>query len=122
MEEIGNRYKDLIVWQKSMVLVKKVYEITKSYPKEELYALTSQTKKSAISIPSNIAEGKGRGSNKDFIRFLYMALGSLYELQTQIEIAEKLGFIKDPKDFFQLSLQIEKMLNRLISSKKEIYE
>ena len=67
MEEIGNRYKDLIVWQKSMVLVKKVYEITKSYPKEELYALTSQTKKSAISIPSNIAEGKGRGSNKDLI-------------------------------------------------------
>ena len=74
-------------YSKSMLLAKKIYEICKNFPQEEIYGLTSQIKRSAISVPSNIAEGKGRGTNKDFIYFLRIALGSLYELQTQLELA-----------------------------------
>jgi len=91
-------HKDLIVWQKGIELVLLVYKITKSFPKEELYALADQMKRSSVSIPSNIAEGFGRHSDKDFIRFLNISRGSLFELQTQLEISYRLGFINS-KDF-----------------------
>ena len=75
-----------------------VYKITKQFPKEELYALTSQMKRSAVSIPSNIAEGAGRKGKAEYCRFLYIALGSASELETQIEIACRLNFLSDMKD------------------------
>ena len=86
--------KNLKVWLKSMELVTKVYKVASKLPKEEIYGLTSQIKRSAISIPSNIAEGAGRNSDKEFVRFLSIAQGSSYELQTQIILANKLGLIE----------------------------
>jgi four helix bundle protein len=80
-------FRDLIVWQKSMVVVTDVYRITGRFPREEMFGLTSQMRRCAVSIPSNIAEGYGRQATGDYICFLQIALGSLYELQTQLEIA-----------------------------------
>lgn len=86
-------FRDLKVWAKAMQLVTKVYNISKGFPNEEVYRLTSQIKRSAISIPSNIAEGYGRNGKKDYLKFLNMSISSLFELQTQIEIAFNLSFI-----------------------------
>ena len=122
MKERNNSYRSLIVWQKSMELVKTVYKITNTFPQEELFGLTSQIKRSVISIPSNIAEGKGRQTNKEFVQFLYIALGSLYELQTQMELAYELGFIDKVEDVENLMIEIEKMLNALIKTKRNSYE
>jgi len=80
-------YRDLIVWQKSVDLVKNIYLCTQTFPKEEQYGLTNQMRRCAVSIPSNIAEGYGRNSTGDYKRFLHISLGSLYELQTQVEIS-----------------------------------
>ena len=81
-------HKDLIVWQKSMLLVKRLYEITSSYPKDEIFGITSQMRRAAVSIPSNIAEGYGRLYEKDTVRFLSTALGSASELETQMLISK----------------------------------
>lgn len=109
-------YRDLVVWQKSMALVTEVYSITRLFPKEELYGLISQIRRSAVSIPSNIAEGYGRYSKNDYIRFLQIAIGSLYEFQTQLEIGLNLGYLS--KDIFEKvyeqSREIERMLSSLI--------
>ncbi|GAB4286508.1 MAG: four helix bundle protein [Marinilabiliales bacterium] len=86
-------HKDLEVWKRSVGLVTTVYELTKSFPKEELYGLTNQRRRAAVSIPSNIAEGASRNYNKEFIQFLYIALGSISELETQIIISEKLIYL-----------------------------
>ena len=86
-------HKDLDVWKKAMSLVKEVYEITACFPREEAYGLVSQIKRAAVSIPSNIAEGAARNSNKEFIQFLYVSLGSLAELETQLLLSKELGFI-----------------------------
>ena len=112
-----NSYRDLIVWQKSMDLAKEIYLITKTFPKEELYGLTSQIRRCAISIPSNIAEGKGRNSDKEFVRFLQIALGSVYELQTQLELSLQLNYVNNIDNLLSLSIEIEKMLNTLITKK-----
>jgi four helix bundle protein len=108
-------YRDLLVWQKSMVLVTKIYKLSKSFPKDEAYGLTSQMRRCAVSIPSNIAEGYGRNSTNDYIRFLYIATGSLYELQTQLEISLNLQYL-DKTDFdrlYESSREIERMLSSL---------
>jgi len=109
-------YRDLIVWQKSMALVTEVYSITRLLPKEELYGLVSQIRRSAVSIPSNIAEGYGRYSTNDYTRFLQITIGSLYELQTQLEICLNLGYIsKDTfEKVYEQSREIERMLSSLI--------
>ena len=111
-------YRNLVVWQKAMELAKKVYLVTRNFPEEEIYALTSQVRRSAVSVPGNIAEGKGRGTGKEFIQFLRIALGSLYELQTQLELSMRIGYITtaqlNPID--SLALEVEKMLNSLITS------
>ena len=86
-------YKDLEAWKQSMVLVKEVYLITKSFPKEELYSLTSQCRRAAVSVPSNIAEGIGRNYKKDTVQFLHITRGSLYELETLFGIAVMIGII-----------------------------
>ena len=85
MSEIKS-FRDLMVWQKSMQLVTDLYRLTSDFPKTESYGLTSQLRRAAVSVPSNIAEGYGRHSTSDYIRFLQIAIGSLYELQTQVEI------------------------------------
>ncbi|MBU1127472.1 MAG: four helix bundle protein [Candidatus Omnitrophica bacterium] len=108
-------YRDLLVWQKSMNLVTAVYQITKILPKNEKYGLISQIKRCAISIPSNIAEGYGRRSRNDYLRFLQIAISSLYELQTQIEIAFNLKYLSKDKftETYELSREIERMLSSL---------
>ena len=88
-------HKDLEVWKRSLDLVEQVYVITRSFPKDEIYGLSLQMRRAAISVPSNIAEGAARGSKKEFIQFLYVALGSLEELETQFILACRLGFIPD---------------------------
>lgn len=113
-------YRELIVWRKSMNLVEAVYKYTKAFPKEELYCLTSQMRRSSISIPSNIAEGSRRSSRKDFAQFVMIAYGSASELETQLEISQRLGYM-DKNSFneiFGLLQEILKMLNKLVSSLK----
>lgn len=88
-----NNYKELKIWQKSVDLAVKIYDLTRDFPKEELYGLTSQLRRSALSIPSNIAEGSGRNSKKDFNNFLGISNGSSCELETQLIIAQRISFI-----------------------------
>ena len=88
-------HKDTEVWKKSIELVKQIYSITKTYPKEELFSLTNQMRRAAVSIPSNIAEGCARATDKEAIRFLDIAIGSLAELDTQLVISQELGLIND---------------------------
>ena len=106
-------YRQLIAWQKAMELVKSGYELTKGFPKEELYGLTGQVRRALFSIPSNIAEGQGRDSTKEFIHHLSIAYGSLMEVETQILIAESLGYLKSE----QTNLILEKTseVGRLIN-------
>ena len=110
-------YKDLIVWQKTVELSVKVYELTDNFPKEELYGLTSQMRRAVISIPSNIAESKCRSTKKDFTNFLRISLGSGGELGTQIEIAKQLKNTNcfNYKELEELLIEVMKMLNSLIS-------
>ena len=87
------RYTDLVAWQKAMDLVQEVYQVTKTFPKEELYGLTSQLRRSAVSVPSNIAEGHCRNGRREFVHHLSIALGSLGEVETQMLIAHRLGYL-----------------------------
>ena len=109
-------YRDLVVWQKSMVLVTEVYKLSKSFPKDEVYGLTSQMRRCTVSIPSNIAEGYGRNSTSDYVRFLRVATGSLYELQTQLEISFNLRYLNEVvfERMYESSREVERMLSSLI--------
>ena len=109
-----NSYRDLIVWQKSMLLVTEIYAASNSFPIQEMYGLTNQLRRSAVSIPSNIAEGYGRHSTGDYKRFLQIAVGSLFELQTQVEIAFNLKYLA--KDKFDTILGNTKELDRMLLS------
>ena len=115
MEKLKS-HKDLKVWQESMTLVVAVYKATEDFPKHEIYGLTSQIRRAAVSIPSNIAEGAGRRGNKEFIRFLYIALGSLSEVETQLEIAFRLNYLESIEDINKSIYFIRKMLANLIKS------
>lgn len=114
-------FRDLIIWQKSMHLVTEIYQITTVFPKEEIYGLTSQIRRCAISIPSNIAEGYGREGNKDYLKFLNIAIASLFEMQTQLEIAFNLYYINETqfKKTFEESREIERMLSSFIKKLKK---
>jgi four helix bundle protein len=116
MSDKINSHKDLKVYQESLLLVKDIYVITSNFPKEELYGLTSQMKRCVISIPSNIAEGSGRKGNAELIRFLYISLGSLSELETQLDISIMLNFTKENKDIQNRIYFIKNMLSKLIIS------
>ena len=94
-------HKDLDVWNEGIELVIKIYEMVQGFPKEERFGLVDQIKKSAVSVPSNIAEGAARHSKKEFLQFLYISLGSISELETQLIIANKLGFLNN-KEIFPL--------------------
>ena len=113
-----NSFRDLLVWQKSIDFVESIYNLIKILPKKEDYILSDQLKRAAFSIPSNIAEGSGRNSTKEYIQFLYIALGSACEAETQIIIAQKIGYIKNIESYIQEVNEIKKMLNGLISSLK----
>ena len=108
-------YRDLIVWQKAMALVLETYRLSKRFPKDETYGLVAQMRRCAVSIPSNIAEGYGRNSTSDYVRFLRIATGSLYELQTQMEISCKLEYLKraDFDKLYESSREVERMLSSL---------
>ncbi|MBI2674026.1 MAG: four helix bundle protein [Candidatus Zambryskibacteria bacterium] len=111
-----NSYKDLLVWQKGIELSKQVYILTEGFPKEEVYGLTSQMRRAAVSISSNIAEGKSRGTRKDFVQFLRISNGSVAELQTQIEIAKQLPktCIFSYREMENALSEITKMLSAMI--------
>ena len=102
-----------------MDLVVDVYAVIDDFPHTEKFALSDQIRRCSISIPSNIAEGAGRNHTKEFVQFLSIALGSLYELQTQLEIAKRVGYIPHINELESKTLEIEKMLNALISSMKK---
>ena len=115
-EEIKTRgYKDLLVWQKGMLLVKGVYRLTLSFPSDEKFGLTSQMRRAAVSIPSNIAEGQARRSTGEFIQFVSHAEGSVAELDTQLLIAVDLSYCSssEAQALFDLLLELRKMLNSL---------
>ena len=110
-------YKSLQAWKKSMLLVKTIYLLCKNYPKEELYSLTSQTKRACVSVPANIAEGHGRRSAKDSLQFLYISRGSLYEVETLVNIAVMIGFLEEEK-YESISKETDeclRLLNGLIN-------
>ena len=109
-------FRDLFVWKKSMALVVEIYQESKLFPDEEQFGLIAQIRRSATSIPCNIAEGFGRKTTQDYLRFLHIAIGSLYELQTQLEISFNLSFLnKDKFDtLYDSTKEIERMLSSLI--------
>lgn len=109
-------YRDLIVWQKSMKLVTAIYKLTNRFPQSEIYGLTSQMRRASVSIPSNIAEGNGRGTRRDYRHFLLNSFGSGAELSTQIEIAKTLDFGNEVDyEFVASNLEeVMKMLNTII--------
>ncbi len=107
-----SKYQTLEVWKTAMELVKEIYLLTKKYPKEELYALTSQTKRAAVSVPANIAEGAGRQYKKDTIQFLHISRGSLYELETHLNIAMMVQIISED-ELLEVSGLIEKSMQLL---------
>jgi four helix bundle protein len=114
-------YKELKVWQKSYQLSLELYKITKGFPGDEKYGLTSQMRRAAVSVPSNIAEGYGRKTTRDYIRSLYLAYGSNCELETQILLSGDLGYIKaQEKEMLQKNVgEVERMLKALIKSLEE---
>jgi len=112
-------YKELIVWQKSMVLVSDIYKVSASFPDSEKFGLTSQMRRASVSIPSNIAEGWGRLSRKNYIQFLRISRGSLFELETQLLITKELNYISDVEIINNLITEISKMLNSLIKKLEE---
>ena len=118
MSEKAKTHKDLIVWQKAMDLVEELYRLTETMPKSETYGLTSQIRRAAISVPSNIAEGAARNHDKEFVQFLYVALGSAAELETQLLLAERMRHITNAP-FDGLS-EVKKLLLGLIKSKKRL--
>ncbi len=108
-----HNFRKLDIWQKSIDLTVKVYVLTKKFPREEMFGLTSQIKRCAVSIPSNIAEGSGRNTPNDFNHFLGIATGSSYELETQLIVAEKLGFVSGE--------EVERLINEIHINQKQIY-
>jgi len=113
-------HRDLVVWQKSMDLVVEVYKLVKLLPKEETYALSDQMRRAVVSIPSNIAEGFGRNSTREYIQFLSIARGSCFELETQLQVCVRIKYL--PEENLKISFgfldEITKMLNTLISKLK----
>jgi four helix bundle protein len=118
---MGQAFRDLQVWQRAIQLTVAIYRLTQGFPREEVYGLSSQIRRSAVSVPSNIAEGQGRLSIGEFRQFLGIARGSNYELQTQLEIARSLGFgdsaLIDEAE--SLSHEVGKMVYALLESLKE---
>ena len=111
-------HKDLEVWQRAMDLASEIYAITAQFPKEEVYGLSMQARRCAVSIPSNIAEGAARNSTKEFIQYLHVSLGSVAELETQLLLAKKMSFMGENRSFDILE-QVRKMLVGLLRALKQ---
>ena len=111
-------HRRLDVWAHGMTLARRIYEVTQDFPDDEKFGLVSQLRRSAVSIPSNIAEGSGRGTNADFLRFLYMARGSLNEVDTQLELSSQLGLLSetDVEDLGEPFDRLTRTLDGLIRS------
>ena len=116
-------YCDLVVWQKAMDLVEMVYRMTRAFPKEEMYGLSIQLRRAAVSVPSNIAEGQGRHTTRDFLHFLGVAHGSLKEVETRVLIARRLNYVPEQQQttFAALASEVGRLMNGLTASlrKKE---
>lgn len=114
-------HKDLVVWQKGILLVQRLYEITHDFPKDEIYGITSQMRRAAVSIPSNIAEGFGRAHEKELIHFLYVSLGSASELETQLIICHNIDYLNDIQfeELLSLNNEIIRMLSALINKRND---
>lgn len=110
------RYEELIAWQRAMFLAKAVYSLQKKLPKEEIYGLGDQIRRAVVSIPSNIAEGFGRESQNEFKHFLSIALGSLFEVKTQLQLAETLGYLQLDADVLSLLDEVGKLIKGLSRS------
>ena len=117
MQKPERSYSDLIVWQKAIALSLEIYRITRRFPKDERFALVDQMRRAAVSIPSNIAEGRSRGSAKDFSHFLRMALGSAAEVETQLIISKELTYcdVPDYEKISALFSKIRRMLHAIIN-------
>ena len=113
------KHQGLLVWQQAMVLVKSVYAVTTDFPKHEVFGLTSQMRRAAISVPSNIAEGAGRASKKEFLQFLPIARGSLNELDTQLLIAKDLGYLNETDAIDALIDRVLALIGGLINSERK---
>jgi len=115
---MAGTYQDLKVWQLAMDLVTQVYRCTATFPKQEMYGLTSQMRRSAVSVPSNIAEGKGRFSRKELVQYLFRARGSLLELETQVLIGRRLGYLGDTegRQLTARASEVGRLLNGLVNS------
>jgi four helix bundle protein len=113
-----HNFRELKIWQDTMKITKLTYKLTKLFPSSEMYGLTSQMNRAAVSIPSNIAEGAGRNSNKEFTQFLNISIGSCFELETQVILAFEFAYIeKEDLEKFVLDInRLEKMINSLIST------
>jgi len=107
-------FKKLIVWQKAMELSKAVYALVQFFPSEERYALTDQLRRAVISVASNIAEGNGRATSKDYAHFLAIARGSLYETITQLELAKELGYIENYDEVLPIAEEVSRMLTSML--------
>jgi four helix bundle protein len=114
-------FRDLVVWQQAMELVTEIYKVSQKFPKEEVFGLTSQIRRAAVSIPSNIAEGRGKSSRGEFQQFLYHARGSLAEVETQLLIAINLGYLEKPdvSHIMELIARVGKLLHGLLSAIKK---
>lgn len=117
---MGQSYRDLIAWQKAMQLVTNIYQSTQEFPKEERYGLTNQLRRAAVSVPSNIAEGQARFSQKEFKHFLSQARGSLVEIETQLLISKSLGYLSETSTrvLMDAASELGRILNGLIASIK----
>lgn len=111
-------YENLLVWHKAMALARRAYRLSEMFPSRERFALADQVRRSAVAVPSNIAEGRGRATRGEFRQFLGHARGSLYELETQVCLAVQFNYVSEPvgRDFMRASLEVRKMLNGLMGS------
>ena len=114
-----NSHKDLIVWQKSFLLAKDIYKITRKLPQTEIYGITSQLRRASVSIPTNIAEGAGKGSNADFRRFLHIAFGSASEVEYLLFLSTELKFISE-SEFEPIAIQMNLLRQKLIQLRKKL--
>jgi len=121
---VSDSHRDLIAWQKAMALVTEIYRATERFPSREMYGLTRQVREAAVSVPSNIAEGKGRQTKRDYLQFLYRARGSLLEVETQLEVSSNLGFLEKSKfdALFSQAAEAGRILNGLITNVRKQIE
>jgi four helix bundle protein len=115
---MAQHYRQLIAWQKAMGMVRETYDLTRTFPKEEVYGLTAQIRRAAVSVPSNIAEGQGRRTKGEFVQFLGNAYGSLLEVETQALIARELGYVpvESTDIFLETTAEVGRIINGLVSS------